>query len=343
MFTSQSQFYKPADTEQKPDEAVSITGWYLDTPKTYPEGSREKKEVFCPSDNTDKFLIKGHRYLFKEPMVKEKSGHTFYWQFWNEVIAYKLGRVINVQVPPAFVAYRKLQNGKIEYGALIEWFYGYPNSTKNIRVLQGGSLMSNVIEGFDRVKGRQHNFQSIKKTLDVFNFDPEIQSHLISEFFRMLVLDAITGNTDRHQENWEILVDMRIENDDRILEIGFSPAFDNGTSLGYEIFEENISNIINNLNAYTKKGKQHLKWDINSSKINHFEFIKLLLAEKPALKPILQEIINADITPVFKEIDNLTRFIIKNEKYRLSESRANLVKDIIKTRFNELKELNATN
>jgi HipA-like C-terminal domain len=338
MFKEQSQFYKPVATEQKPNEAVDITSWYLGSPKTYPEGSREKKEVVCPTSDNHQFLIKGHQYLFKKPMVKEESGYTFYWQLWNEIIAYRLGRIINVEVPPAFASYRVLDNGEIEYGALIEWFYRYPKSGVIFsQILQGGSLMSKVIVGFDRGKGKQHNFQSITQALAGLNLSQQIQDRLIAEFFKILIFDAVIGNTDRHQENWEIVSNVK----GAFIYTNFSPAFDNGTSLAYEIMEENILNRMNGLESYCNKGKQHMKWEMDSQKISHFEFLKLLLVKYPVLRPILENIANTDINPIFDEVDNLTRFVIRNEKYKLSENRAKLIKGIIKLRFDKLKELNA--
>jgi len=122
MFTTRSQFYKPNDTEQKPNEVVDITGFSLDGSfSSYPDGSRAKFEVFCPSTTTYQFLIPYHRYLFKKTLER-KSGEISYEQFWTEIIAYKLGRILDIAVPPAFVAsYSDPVRGDLEYASLIEW------------------------------------------------------------------------------------------------------------------------------------------------------------------------------------------------------------------------------
>ena len=45
-------------------------------------------------------------------------------QFWMEVIAFRFGMIIGVEVPPAWPAVsNKYISGEKTYGALIEWFY----------------------------------------------------------------------------------------------------------------------------------------------------------------------------------------------------------------------------
>ena len=64
------------------------------------------------------FLIKGHRYLYKKTFDRKgKDGNPptiFYEQFWIEIIAYKLGRFLGIEVPPTFLACRTLRDGTKE-------------------------------------------------------------------------------------------------------------------------------------------------------------------------------------------------------------------------------------
>ena len=60
---------------------------------------------------------------------------------------------------------------------------------------------------------------------------------------RIFAFDALVGNTDRHQENWGLLW----SNTGGIPRVRFSPAFDNGTSLGHEITEAALPNFEDNV------------------------------------------------------------------------------------------------
>ncbi|MEI7669515.1 MAG: hypothetical protein WCJ33_05495 [Pseudomonadota bacterium] len=240
MFTTHSQFYKHKETEQKPNEAVDVSDWAIGSSfSPYPDGTRAKFEVFCPNVSPYQFIIPNHRYLFKKTFER-KGGIIFYEQFWIEIIAYKLGRILNIAVPPAFVAFYKE-----EYASLIEWYYNYPKENGGF-INRGGDFMSHEIKGYDRKKGKQHNFETITqifmKSIGVDNWQ--------AKWAEMLLFDAIIGNTDRHQENWEVY-SYFLEGGELIAEL--SPAFDNGTSMGYDIMVNKIESKLANLCAYINK------------------------------------------------------------------------------------------
>lgn len=58
------------------------------------------------------------------------------------------------------------------------------------------------------------------------------------QVLKMLIFDALIGNSDRHQSNWAYIVDERT----RLL--SFSPLYDNGSSLCSYILDENIPDIL---------------------------------------------------------------------------------------------------
>lgn len=67
----------------------------------YPEGARDKEVYFSPKNMQSKLLKADWRYLFKLP----RSANWCPWQFWVEIIAYRLGSLVGVNVPPAHVAF----------------------------------------------------------------------------------------------------------------------------------------------------------------------------------------------------------------------------------------------
>lgn len=101
--------------KQKPSEVIDISTWQPDSEfDPYPKGARAKNAVFSPAKGAPSFIVPDHRYLFKH------SSHRYPEQFWIEIIAYFVGNLMDVPVPPAFVAYdSKTQQS----GALIERIY----------------------------------------------------------------------------------------------------------------------------------------------------------------------------------------------------------------------------
>ncbi len=341
LFQQYSRFYVLDDEQQKHDQIVNVSDWpWGGDFVTYPEGTRPKYEVFCPDDIALPFLIPGHRYLYKKTIQRKsrdpnKLGYIHYEQFWVEIVAYHLGRALGVDIPPAFAACRELEDGKLEYACLIEWFYGYPDAPY-AGVSRGGELMMQVIVDYDRDKGKQHNFTSIA---EIFSELP------VREWFklwvRMLLFDALVGNTDRHQENWEVV--MHFQNVEmamvQVADFNLSPAFDNGTALGYEVIPRNLSKAMNEIDHYIARGKHHMKWQVDDEKQQgHFELLVNLISYESSAKDIMAELLHCDLSALYDRIMGLTRYDICNENYRLTPERAEFMIALLKARVKKAKE-----
>lgn len=333
MFRKYSQFYKPENTEQKLTDLVDITDWAIGGSFAYyPDGSRAKFEVFCPSNIDYSFLIPNHRYLFKKTFER-KSGIIFYEQFWTEIIAYKLGRILNIEVPPAFIAcYTDPVRKTLEYASLIEWYYNYPGAVE-CRIDRGGDFMSRALPAYDREKGKQHNFQTI---LQIFNDWLHI-ANWKQKWAEILLFDTIIGNTDRHQENWEVYAHFDKNGD--LIE-ALSPAFDNGTSMGYEILSKDLQQKLSILESYVSKGTHHMKWELADTKnAGHFELLEKLVCKFPETESVIRSKINVDISALASVVSQLTQFTLQDQRYALSKERADFIIELIKFRFNKIKEI----
>ncbi|MFH1714787.1 MAG: hypothetical protein ABH857_01150 [Elusimicrobiota bacterium] len=106
------------DFLQKRHEIIDISNW--DNIKIYEEGSKNKKEVFSPKENNNKYIEPNYRYINKYSSKRHKE------QFWMEIIAYYIGILVGVNVPRTFLSIDK--DGK--NGALSEWFYLDADSIK---------------------------------------------------------------------------------------------------------------------------------------------------------------------------------------------------------------------
>jgi hypothetical protein len=260
----------------------------------------------------------GHQYLFK------LSSKRYPAQYWAEIVAYRMGCLIEVPVPPAFVAFR----GKY-CGTLIEWFYKSPPAWTG-RYAPAGDFFHKLIEGFDRKKGSQHNLHHaivLCRSLERIKFF-SLTTDWKSWFVKMLLFDALIGNTDRHQDNWGFLFETAKEG---LINISLSPYFDNGTSLGHEIMEDKISGKLNPglLHAYICKGRHHMRWSLEEDRISMVSFLGKLRTVFPALDSIAAQMLSFSMDAVDEFLGELVNF---NVQVPLTRQRADWIRNLIQAR-----------
>ncbi|WP_322104974.1 hypothetical protein [Paraburkholderia sp. J41] len=119
---------------------IEVAHWEVDAEfGIFPQGARAKDAVFAPDLPADPCVAPHKRYLFK------RSKRSYPDQFWGEIVAYRVGCRIGLQVPPAFSAV----NSETGYpAALIEWFYDDQE-----RFVLAGDYLQSIVRDFDRVKG----------------------------------------------------------------------------------------------------------------------------------------------------------------------------------------------
>lgn len=313
-------------------EEVDITGWPQSEEHPYfPEGSRDKRLLHCPDPAPQPWLIAGHPYLFK------KSRNVYPDQFWAEVVASRLARLTRVPVPPAYAA---KDSEARECAALIEWFWGYPNSSPQ-GFLSGGLFMQTLIADFDHKRGTQHNFESIQLLSRFFSNPsnragvPRLQTGWLDDWARMLTFDALIGNTDRHQENWGFVF---TRNNDGSISFALSPAFDNGTSLGHERPPSQFARFRQNkeLQRYIQRGRHHLKWQLHDKKsCGHLELLQKILQQSPATRTAMLSVLDFDPAALHHAILPLCDMTLT---VRLTPRRARFMENLLLARQNRLRE-----
>lgn len=310
--------------EQLSNEAVDIAIWRREEEfAEYPEGARDKTLVYCSIPESHRFLSAGKRYLFKRSYSRYKE------QFWVEIFAYKLGSKMGITVPPAFVAYDSKQN---QSGALIEWFLKQDGTNNEIYV-PGGDYCQQYISDFDRKKGEKHNFETI---VEIFN-DVSVSSLLFkfnddwkNYWAKTFVFDALIGNTDRHQDNWGIIMS---PNHGKIY---ISPVFDNGTSMGHEIYLDKFDyHNDERIKKYIENGRHHMKWELNDAvSMGHLEMLKKLVAKFSETQQTMLTCLRAVNDEIFKSIlDDLIAFDVP---VRLSAERAAFMLKLLQFRHRQL-------
>lgn len=302
-------------------------GWVRDDTYegVYPSGARVKDAYFSPEKPEDKGIKPNWRYLFK------LSRRRFPWQFWCEIIAYRFGSVIGIEVPPAHIGHNK-KYGKENvdtYAALIEWFY----DDKAKRYISGGQIMVSLIKNFDRDTGKEHNLETIRQ---FFLGNDEILKY----WAEILTFDTLIGNTDRHQDNWGFIIE-RSEKQS-INSITTSPAFDNGTALCYEVLEQNIDKYedTDRLERYLtgRYAKHHMKWSLDEEgRLNFYEFMKKFTVDFPQIKPIIAQHLSFTYEQVEETLLPLVD-AISDIEYKLTQKRLDFILKMIFCRKEILEE-----
>ncbi|OGX05778.1 MAG: hypothetical protein A3G87_10190 [Omnitrophica bacterium RIFCSPLOWO2_12_FULL_50_11] len=306
-------------------ECIDIHGWHQLKEAT--KGSREKQWVLKPltKQSPDEVEI----FLFKE------SSKRYPAEFWAEIIASEVGKIVGVPTPETHCA-----KWGDKYAALIKFFLKMEWNDKDKRfqqvevLFEGGDIITGMDPTFDRKEGERHNIFQVERIFSMIK-----KEQLFKEFLRMLIFDALIGNTDRHQDNWGFV------GDNETHKLHLAPAFDNSTSLGSELVEEKLSGyLVQNevrLRQYISKGKAHVRWSVNGTdliRLNHFELLKNIAQQKLFLADDIKEMTRFTDEQIEALLDGVAKIEIENPKYRLSETRRNLIKKIICLRRDLLKE-----
>ncbi len=305
---------------------INIQGWLLDDSfgPIFPEGARLKRAVFSPSEIDNALLKSEWRYLFKlsEPRYPE--------QFWAEIIAYQIGQILNIPVPPAFAAYDPEQN---QCGALIEWFY---EDHREIFTAAGNYFQSKI-PNFDRKRGTQHN---IETAVTIFEEHLGRNPKIIILFYEMIMFDALIGNTDRHQDNWGIIFDSKFPNGEND-SARFAPWFDNGTSMGHERFIENVRNwSATDISRYVRKGCHHFRATADAqARLQHTDILIEATQSVPGLAQILrQKLRRLDVNAVRWVLSRLVS-IQMPAGGELTQGRADFIMQLITERYKTLSNI----
>ncbi len=233
---------------------IDVATWEQDAEfGTYPQGARAKEAYFSPAEPDGPAITPAKRYLFK------RSDKRYPEQFWGEIIAYRIGCLMGLEVPPAFAAWNSAT--KIN-AALIEWFYVDGEEAS----LLAGDYLQNLQPDFDRAKGTQHNLRHISVLLRAFSRGKLIEENSWRQWWvDALLFDALIGNTDRHQDNWGFVFKL---SDTPGFPTRFTPLFDNGTSLGHERFPERTAGWTPaDFQRYIEKGTHHVSWSLGEPRI----------------------------------------------------------------------------
>ncbi len=128
--------------------------------------------------------------------------------------------------------------------------------------LHHGNEILALTMAYDRNKQfgqSDHTLDNVFRALKMAFVEPAAAERAKREFAAYVVLDAVIGNTDRHHENWGLLVETTEKGPRGFL----SPTFDHASSLGRELRDEKRAVRLrdNTVGSYSEKGRGALFWE----------------------------------------------------------------------------------
>lgn len=297
---------------QTPGKSILIGSWRKNEDYgIYPVGSKPKRLVFCPVDDERLFLIPGHSYLFKIPQGWKAQ------QTWSEIVAYQVGCIVGVDVPPAFLAYDETTN---EIGVLVEFFYNYPGEKLPIRFIHGIELIRRYHTA--DANERPHHVKLNIALCRTYG----IPGH-IEWWGRLLTFDALIGNTDRHTENWGILFQ---QGPGASSKTSMAPAFDNGTSLAFQQTNPNVLKKSGFMDRFISDGSHHCGFSANSDHPTpHVNLCQSFYMSFPQARGAMREILEFDESQMR---DTIYRNICGEISVPFTADRAEFVTEVILAR-----------
>jgi hypothetical protein len=151
-----------------------------------------------------------------------------------------------------------------------------------------------------------------KMSRDLFTFQvveeslksrfPKEADEILAGFVRMLGFDAIIGNNDRHYFNWGVITDLKGRRPTR-----FAPVYDTARALLWDGPESKFAEVERNkrishfLQKYVDECMPKTGWD-GAGSLNHFGLMGRIANDRPALRPVLQALVNKDLVNRVNEL-----------------------------------------
>jgi len=186
----------------------------------------EKEELLSPSNK---------EYLIKYP--RESKVDRVNWEDFNEVIAAKIAKLLEIKTIEAEIATRNGKRGCLMVHFLKQYNAQHGEPGAPLLSYQFGETYDSLIKS--PLKSKEL-FEMGLNLLEEFTYFKLIKK----EFLMMNIFDILIGNQDRHPFNWQILFTTE--------EDFFGPLYDNGASLGWQLPDATLTNMIKNESQLNK-------------------------------------------------------------------------------------------
>ena len=213
-----------------------------------------------------------------------KIGRSQTGEDWSEKVCSELARLIGL--PCAEYEFAVVDGRK---GVISRRFF--ENSST---LFLGNVLLAKFIIGYDRSKTYKQVAYTLSNVLSIirrlqkassteFRECIGLQLKEVEIFVGFLIFDSWIGNTDRHHENWGLIV-TKLGDDSFVARL--APTFDHASSLGRELTDEKRARLLStndkrgNVQAYASRARSAFT-DGNLRYVGHREVLAYLMRSYP--------------------------------------------------------------
>jgi len=140
-------------------------------------------------------FFEGHRWLFKEARIN--TGED-----WAEKVAAEIAKAIGIRAATVELAQYAGRRGSISLN--------FVDVDAGGALVHGNEILALQVTGYDKGKMFQqsdHTLENIR--IAIQGLFGQVADPILTELAGYLVLDALIGNTDRHHENWGLVVQVQ--------------------------------------------------------------------------------------------------------------------------------------
>lgn len=244
------------------------------------KGSEKKKTLIYDSK---RYLVK-----FPDPIREKNKNISYINNAYSEYVGSNIFRIVGFKVQNTILGKYKY-NGNDKIVCACEDFTDEENELYEFESI---ALSSNP----DKKIGTE-----VEDIMEVIQTNKMICSDTSKMFWKMFIIDALIGNTDRHNGNWGFLINVKTQ------KIEFSPIYDCGSCLNPLLEDTEIEKLdeiaINNLaiNCYSCLRE-------NGKRINYINYIKKMKNKEcnDAIKEIFLDIKINEINKFIDEIEGIS-------------------------------------
>ncbi|MFR3155430.1 MAG: HipA domain-containing protein [Christensenellales bacterium] len=244
------------------------------------KGSEKKKTLIYDSK---RYLVK-----FPDPIREKNKNISYINNAYSEYVGSNIFRIVGFKVQNTILGKYKY-NGNDKIVCACEDFTDEENELYEFESI---ALSSNP----DKKIGTE-----VEDIMEVIKTNKMICSDTSKMFWKMFIIDALIGNTDRHNGNWGFLINVKTQ------KIEFSPIYDCGSCLNPLLEDTEIEKLdeiaIKNLaiNCYSCLRE-------NGKRINYINYIKKMKNKEcnDAIKEIFLDIKINEINKFIDEIEGIS-------------------------------------
>jgi len=263
------------------------------------------------------------------PKYIAKVGHKWYpIESINEYLFNQLGEVLGLNMAASKLVMIK---GQLRF---LSRYFLKPDKES---LIHGAEIFAGYISDLEFIEsveemGLARKFFTFQFAKDAINhMFPDDAQHILENFVKMLVFDAVTGNNDRHFYNWGVVKDIKSKKCPK-----FAPVYDSARGLFWNDSEAKLekwyddpNQIKNRIQKYSEGSRPKIGWE-EVDDLNHFELIERIYKEEPTYKEICASLISKE------NLDKMIKFLDVNFNSYLTSKRIELIKMCLVYRYDRL-------